>query len=771
MSNDISRVYQFLAKQGDWIAAADANGDGSVIKTEFRNFMKESFEWDGETTDAGKNDLINTFWESIDTNQSGKISGTRLKNKNALDSKEIDSMSNTIEIYEILNNYTASLKAPNIISDAANWKKSVSEGLAALTETYIKEGGKAENLEAYLAEKAPAVMRKATADYCANEYLKSEMSDFVKEYAYSYADDNTLQGIIDTYIQNIPADVTDDQIKETVIQIIDAYLSTAGLKDGDTSILAEYGYEANDNLPLNDLQKSIVTKNVQTALEELKNNEDYAENSELYDSVINDYITNLLNGATYGDFDSLKDQSMEMFQNSDEYKNLSNLLAAQGLLTGDDLYNKISSEIGSSLADIIKNDSRYLDVVKDIQAQLMEKVKAGEFINNGELDEEQALDWVLEQIQSRISEFYQGNLSGLSVSELNAIYEQLYNSANAVSDDEKSLEAHRNAALTYCNAIADKDTSLKNAVTQIFGNNFEETIQGMLPSQILESITELQDIIKDYADASELVIEFQDWGIADSFNLEEGDIDELTLNPTFRDQAGNVKNIAADRISYISSDTSLVNVDSSGKITIQGKNVGTFTATISISVDGKIIGSKTITIKCDEKELTAADLLDKANFTGVGDPSGGHLEVFGTTTPPENTQVINSNFADLYNGNAIIQLHREKDDNHGRAKDRLGSLITIIIGGLVNAGLDRELLKKAAATVKQQYDNVQRSTIRNNWEDDELARYAAGQIQNGSCSNHNIVNYADTKKRDYNVYMVSFRGLVDDIIAAYNKLV
>ena len=98
MSNDISRVYQFLAKQGDWIAAADANGDGSVIKTEFRNFMKESFEWDGETTDAGKNDLINTFWESIDTNQSGKISGTRLKNKNALDSKEIDSMSNTIEM-------------------------------------------------------------------------------------------------------------------------------------------------------------------------------------------------------------------------------------------------------------------------------------------------------------------------------------------------------------------------------------------------------------------------------------------------------------------------------------------------------------------------------------------------------------------------------------------------------------------------------------------------------------------------------------------------
>ena len=771
MSNDISRVYQFLAKQENWISAADANGDGSIIKTEFRNFMDENFDWDGITSEAGRNDIINQFWNSIDTNQSGKISGTKLKNKNALDSKEIDNMTNTIEIYEILNNYTANLKAPTIISDAANWKKSVSEGLAALTETYIKEGGKAENLEAFLAENAPAVMRKATADYCANEYLKTEVSDFVKEYGYSYADDNTLQGIIDTYIQNIPADVTDDQIKETVIQIIDAYLTTAGLKEGDTSILGNYGYEVSDGMPLNDLQKSIITKNIRSALEDLKNNDDYAENSDLYESAINDYIANVLAGAAYSDFDSLKDQTVEMFESSDEYKNLNNIISAQELLTGDDLYNKISSEIGSSLADMIKNDGRYLDVLKDIKAELMEKVKSGEFITNGKLDTEQALDWVVDQIRNRISEFYQGNLSNLSISELNAIYEQLYEAANAITDDDKSLEEHRNAATLYCNAIADKAQSLADAVTQVFGDNFTETIQGMLPSEIRECITTLQGMISNYADAGELTIESGDWGIADTFTLEEGDIEELTLNPTFKDAEGNVKNVTSDRLSYVSSDPDIISIDSNGKVTVHGPKVGNFTVTISVSVDGMTVGTKTITINCEEKELTAEDILDKANFNGVGDPSGGHLEVFGTTTPPENTQVISANFADLYNNNAIIQLHREKDDNAGRAKDRLGSLITIVIGGLVNAGLDRELLNKAANTVKKQYEDIQRSTIRNNWEKDELARYAAGQIQNGSCSSQKIVNYADTKKRDYNVYMVSFRGLVDAIIAEYNKLV
>ena len=46
MSTDISRVYAFLAKQGDWVNEADKNGDGTIIKSEFKNFMEENFEWD-----------------------------------------------------------------------------------------------------------------------------------------------------------------------------------------------------------------------------------------------------------------------------------------------------------------------------------------------------------------------------------------------------------------------------------------------------------------------------------------------------------------------------------------------------------------------------------------------------------------------------------------------------------------------------------------------------------------------------------------------------
>ena len=132
MSNDVSKVYLFLAQQGDWQSVADTNGDGGITKSEFREFMENNFDWDGETTAEGKNDLINTFWKSIDTNTTGKISGTNLKNKNALDSGEIANMETRIEMYEILDDFiSTNVKCPSVVSDSANWKtgRSIRNGL------------------------------------------------------------------------------------------------------------------------------------------------------------------------------------------------------------------------------------------------------------------------------------------------------------------------------------------------------------------------------------------------------------------------------------------------------------------------------------------------------------------------------------------------------------------------------------------------------------------------------------------------------------------
>ena len=109
MSNDISKVYQFLSTIGDWKTNADKDGDGIIVKKEMRSFLQENYfenysGWDGTApTENQKNDIINQFWKSIDTNQVGKVG--RYKNKNALDTTEQETTNTKVQCYEKLNDF------------------------------------------------------------------------------------------------------------------------------------------------------------------------------------------------------------------------------------------------------------------------------------------------------------------------------------------------------------------------------------------------------------------------------------------------------------------------------------------------------------------------------------------------------------------------------------------------------------------------------------------------------------------------------------------
>ena len=780
MSNEISRVYQFLAERPDWKTEMDTNNDGTILKSEFRDFLAAEFDWEslegwnGET--SKQTDLINEFWKNIDTTQTGNITGTNFKNKNALDSKEITNMNLKIEMYEILNDYTSTLSAPSVVSDSSRWKQSVNQSLANLTETFIKNGGVKEDLLAYLESVSEGVQNKTTADCVADEYLNTELKDFMKEYNYSYLEDKTLQGIISNYIQNIPEGSTAEDIKSTVQLNVDAYLATAGVKEDNAFDLSAYGYSVNDATALNDLQKTYLTKTLQTAFENVQNETGYESNKELYDNAVNEFINNILSGAKFNDFETIKGYTYENFTNSEQYKEVTDVVAAKELLKGDDLYNRVASEINQSLADLIKNDGRYLDVMDDIEAELITQVTSGEFSVDGNLDTNAMLDWAVKQIQSRIMEFYENGLGDLSLSELNDLYDMLYVAANNEPDDDKSEQAHKDAANKYLDAISSKNDLFKNAVESVFnGKSYKTTISELTPSQIKDKIDQVKKLLDTYGDASELTISNGDWGIADTITLEEGDIGEFTLNPQFKDPSGNVKTITSDRIKYTSSNTSIATIDDTGKITINSQKANSsFSVIFNVTIDGILVGTKSVTIKFEEKQITAADVLETANFNGVGDGSGGHLEVFGTTVPAENTQVSASNFADLYNNNAVIQLHRERGNytDDDLAKKRLGCLINMITGALLNSGteFDRTILLQAATNVQNKYNNLEHTKIKENWEKDKLARYAASEIQNGNCTNNAIVRYEDTYNKNYNVYLVSFRGLVDDILAEYNRL-
>ncbi len=774
MSNEISRVYQFLAERPDWKTEMDTNNDGTILKSEFRDFLTAEFDWsslegwNGET--SKQTDLINDFWKSIDTTQTGNITGTNFKNKNALDSKEITNMNLKIEMYEILNEYTSTLSIPSVVSDSSRWKQSVSQSLANLTETFIKNGGVKEDLLAYLESVSEGVQNKTTADCVADEYLNSELKDFMKEYNYSYLEDTTLQGIINNYIQNIPEESTAEDIKSTVQLIVDAYLATAGIKEDNAFDLGAYGYTVNDATTLNDLQKTYLTKTLQTTFESVQNESNYEANKELYDNAVNEFINSILSNAKFNDFETIKGYTYEMFTNSEQYKEVTDVVTAKELLQSDELYNKVASEINQSLADLIKKDGRYLKVMDDIEAQMITKVKSGEFSVNGNLDTNAALEWAVGQIKSRIMEFYENGLGNLSISELNNVYDQLEAAAKQEVDDDKSLNAYRDAAIKYCDAIAKKSNELKEAVVKLFGDSWATSIKKMYPSEITELMTELK--------ANALKIgEIENYTVSDISGIENNiALDNGTTNNYYL--SANVKNgsydVDASKISYqCTGDIAQFNAPNNLVITAPSA-AGIYKVTIQTLYDGQPIGEPK-TVQVTVKPSTEKIIGDVKDWGGL---KTEHIESWSVN---KNKQIIETSFTDLYNQDATIRLHVKMDKKGADwsnqkevVQERITQVGDLVVAALATSGLDKSKLQTAASTVINRYmtQGIAKTENDKGTNSTDITNNAHNYMtENRELTRDQIVQCKDTDGKDSVAFMIHFKDFVDSVLEEYWKLV
>lgn len=764
MSNDVSRVYQFLANLGDWKTKADKDGDGTIIKSEFSTFMENNYEWDGTTTEAGKNDLINSFWKAIDTNQGGKISGTRYKNKNALDSKEINAMQDRIAIYESLNTYVADIQAPNEISDKAGWKKSISASLANTTETLIKQGVTADTLAEELDKIIENVKNKTTADYCANEYLNTSMKDVVKQYGYAYADDATLKGIIDNFVNNLPEDSDSASIKQTVEEIIDAYMATAtGNGSEDISILEQYGYTPSNNTAMNDLQKSIVKTKLTEALADLKNEADYKNNSALYDTAINEYIEAMLKDKTYGDYtNNAIEYSLQAFKDSETGKALTKTIEVKNLFGSDEFKTALTNKLSSSFADRISGLMKgEISAYDDIQTQALEKAKNGDFDTNSTLDTQKAIDWIVEQMTQRLTEFYPNGLNDMSLTDLGTMYDKLVESAKA-NEDAASVKT---AALSYCNAVAKKSTKLAEAVKDIFGSSYSTEINKLTTPEIEAKMTDLKAKVEEIGDISNMTEAEKNAlvsGIKDSYTIGQGATIDNVQVATSATCDG--KTITSDRITY--STTGNISVDTSGKISFDTSKAGTYSGTITVSIDGQKVASKTITFTVEKTNASLANTIDNGAWGGNSE----HLEVYGLPGIGDGkVQLTSQSFADLYNNNAVIMLHMKNNNDTytDTITERLTSLCGFIVNALASKGLDLTKLqnasKKVIANLMSNY--YRKGKSEDNTEGIALGTRVSDKIKAGEMTG--VLRFTDFKGKDYQVNMVSFKEVVDLILKEY----
>lgn len=320
----IARVYQFLNKQKDWKEVADKNGDGTVIKTEFRAYLLGSgFKFNnGEN----KEDLIDVFWKSIDSKTSGKIGGgSALNNKNALDSKEVENIENSIEATKKITVFMQDKEAPAELDAQFRtaWKKSVKEGLIYRASEYLKTASLEDINDEWLNNAFKLSSAKATADYTATATIKSELGNVE---GYSVGDDKDLKGIVDEYIAQLDENPKDDTtIINEIKQIVAAYVDTAKTNSkASTDLLAQYGYDPDYNL--NDLQIAVLTNEITSKiLDYIKTN-----NPDIYvdeykaevEAAVKEYVEKYLSDKSANEFTELKSFDVSTFANSDEYNTL-----------------------------------------------------------------------------------------------------------------------------------------------------------------------------------------------------------------------------------------------------------------------------------------------------------------------------------------------------------------------------------------------------------------------------------------------------------------
>ena len=658
MSNNIdtSRFYQFLSnykhgekKLADTIDDSQyGNSDGTLIKGEFREFVKGEYNnWSGESkSDSELMDLANRFWSKIDTNTSGRLKGTDLENLNALDKDEEVKMEEKLGTYIEFNKYMDNVEIPSVlVTTGLQWKKAVAEELSVYLEQYIANGSKGDMAE-FLNSKLPAIANKQTAIFCAVEYQNQLVSSILSEYPdYKIADDKTLQALINKYVSTIKGDTKPEQIMEDIKKLVDAYLATAGIGNGNADDLGNYGYSQNESAKLNDIQKEVVMKKL---LDSLKSDKDYEEYKDYYATALEKFV------STLSVADLKNDNIIEKFKASKAYQCIQTLAWVKetycGEIKKDSDFYKALQGISDSVAEKIASDAKFVSAYNDIINDVLEKVA------NGELTKDGVQSYIIEQIKTNLEKFYPNGLEDMSLDEMAVVYKTLESAAASIKDSDKSLEAHRNAALKYCNALNNLgDAEFQKALEEVFGSSdYTTVINKLLPSEIKTKMATLIAKVKELGDTRDMKV--TGWGeLQDEYSMQTDTSQTIKLGAKIQNKDGTT---VTGPITYTATSQSGAGISFEGDsmvITSPG-NIGTDTITITAYVRGrKIEPSKTITVK-----YTYNPASDIKKVTGWGGATSVDLNTIGTNN---NGTLTDSSFADLYNNNGIIQLRSIRAEN------------------------------------------------------------------------------------------------------------
>lgn len=611
----ISRVYQFLNKyNGDWKADADINNDNTIIKTEFRTFLNNSdFQWNGET-DQQKEDIITTFWKSIDTQTTGKLNnGKGISDKNALNADELATVDTNIKATDIVVKYMKNMSMPAGIDSKyqTKWKESVKAGMINRAIEFLKNGTLEELTEEKLNEFYGLSSIKATADYKAYTEIDSQLGEYT-DLGYAAGDDKVLQGVINEYIAQLEEEgKSENEVLKDIEELVGAYVALATNGNDKKAKAVLSNYESFDDEVMTPLQEAVVNSNMKNSivdyLSTLKDGEEsvYKNNKALFDSAIETFITRTLATASSKDYETLKEYDGASFKDESEFKSAYNRIKAAEIFTKVDMYVNIASEIGQAFADklytrnedgtvtykLMTGEFPAFDKIKE---QALEKAANGDF---GDLTQssQKLIAWIISEIKSNISEFFNNDWNYMTIEDLNITYDILEKSAI----DSDRADDLKNAAIHYCKSLVSRTPGLKSLVEKVFGGDYNTFITEHKSGEITDKMKELKQKALEMGDASTFELNDSTWDGLKNILIAEGVGFSFNINPSFK----NGVNVPKERIQIVSSNTSIITVDSDGKATVSDKAPqGEHSVTLSVVVDGVTLGSKTIKVEVKTSE-------------------------------------------------------------------------------------------------------------------------------------------------------------------------
>ncbi len=804
--NALQKFFSFLYQNDmtaeDVVAEADTNEDGYLTKGEFKNFIKDA-------NINITNDEVSQIFKSLDTKTNGKISGTRLNNRNALDSNEMDKMQEKLDAYteikQALDEVFASgygyISIPTELKQYVSIASVEASVLASLNKNFEVRG----DLE--------DILNSAIAKTAANGYGQAQFTKILNnlktqnKVPASYNGDDEFQSLLSAYIKTLGAETDLESIMSDVDKIIIAYFASAAIfiNNPQGSNSAALGGNAalpnaqspnvsnrgngyastpfvwDDEYGLNSLQLAVLADQI---IKTSGYKDDiYNKFKSEFDAAIQGFISDTCSGMT---FSEIVARHLNDFKDSKYGKALEVLITLSDFSEpkygtsplNNAFYNALEDAFGEEFAntlamadvDYIAENGVYNTVLKTVYQMIM----SGEIENN----DTAIVNKMIELIINNYAEFK----DGLGVGSSDSPIEDLYNNVQVLADNG-ALAAVRTAAIAYLDAVWALGNEKLNTFikTQFSGMDYKTAINKLVSKTVIDSkIDKINDKYKSMVNSGEIVLKvepssytakwhnvtvptFRVGGSPQSFSCTATITKDPNdpLEPPLESSTTN--QITYGIVSVVSDTGSTATINAgTGEITFTpGTTDGPAIIKVKVMVNGVEVGTKEITINVKKS-------MNDVNFA-EGDESWC-LEVWGTNGTENNTQITDYDFSLLYNNNAAISLIYDDivNCNLSLLKERLSLLGELVVNALSKTGYKKGILEQATGNIVEAWSHFPPSASVSS----QHACLAGAEYLQQNQNYQGVVQYAWEESTGIckSALMVSFRAFVDAIIEEYSRL-